>query len=88
MYYPISGLGLVICLGVLDGGEMLGRAKFGDKFMEGVVRVRGPVVDDYRLWDAKTSQNISLVEAKDVLGSDFGQGFSLYPFSEVVDYYN
>ena len=28
------------------------------------------------------------VEAKDVLGSDFGQGFGLYPLSKVVDGYN
>ena len=64
---------------------MLGCTKICDEFVEGLIRELGPVVGDYRLWDTEASQNISLVEVKDVLGSDFGQGFGLYPLSEVVD---
>ena len=52
---------------------MLGRAKFGDEFLEGVVRKLGSIVGDYHLWDAKVSEDISFVEANDVLASDFGQ---------------
>ena len=87
-YHPVGSLGLAVGLGVLDGCEMLGRTKLCDKFVEGVIRELGPIIGDYRLWDAETSHNISLVEAKDVLGNDFGQGFILYPLSEVVDRYN
>ena len=66
---------------------MLVRAKFCDEFVEGVIRELGPVVGDYHLWDAKTSQNVSFIEASEVLGSDFGQGFGFYAIGEVVDRY-
>ena len=57
---------------MLDKCEMLGCTKLRDEFVEGVIHGLGPVVGDYRLWNAETSQNISFVEAKYVLGSDFG----------------
>ena len=59
---------------------MLGGAQFGDKFLKGVVRELVPVVGDYRLWDAKESEDISFIEAKDILDGDFGQSFGFYPF--------
>ena len=86
-YHLVGSLGLAVGLGVLDRGEMLGRAKFGDELMEGVVSELGSVFDDYRLWDAKANEDISFVEVKDVLGSDFGQGFGFYLLGEVVDHY-
>ena len=66
---------------------MLSCAKFGNEFLKGAVRELGPVVGDYRLWDAKTSEDISFVEAKDVLGGDLGQSFAFYPLGEVFDRY-
>ena len=78
---------MAVCLRVLDRGEMLDLAKFGDELMEGVVCELGLVVGDYRLWDAKTSQDISFVEVKDVLGRDLCQDFGFYPLGEVVDRY-
>ena len=72
---------------MLDRGEVLGRAKFGDKILEGVVRELGSIIDDYRLWDAKASEDISFIEAKDILGGDFGQSFGFY-LGEVVDRYD
>ena len=73
---------------MLDIGEVLGGAQFGDEFLKGVVRGLGPVVSDYRLWDAKASEDIYFIEAKDVLGGDFGQSFGFYPFGEVIDCYD
>ena len=46
-YHPVGSLGLAVGLGVLDGGEVLGRAKFCDEFMEGVIRELGSVIGDY-----------------------------------------
>ena len=34
------------------------------------------------------SEAISFIEAKDILGGDFGQSLNFYPFSEVVDRYD
>ena len=53
-----------------------------------MVRELGPVFTNYRLWDAKASEDISFIEAKDVLGGDFGQSFDIYPFGEVIDRYS
>ena len=44
--------------------------------------------DTAQRWDAKPSEDISFIEAKDVLGSDFGQSFDFYPFGEVVNHYD
>ena len=73
---------------MLDRGEVLGGAQFGDEFLKGVVCDLSPVVGDYCLWDAKPSKDISFIEAKDILGGDFGQSFSFYPFGEIVDPYD
>ena len=73
---------------MLDRGEVLGGAHFCDEFLKGVVCEPSPIVGDYLLWDDKPSEDISFMEAKDVLGSDFGQSFDFYPFGEVVDRYD
>ena len=67
---------------------MLGGAQFGDEFLKGVVCELSLVVGDYLLWDAEPSEDVSFIEAKDVLGDDFGQSFGFYPFGEVVDCYD
>ena len=66
---------------------MLGGAQLGNKFLKGVICELSPISSDYRLWDDDSSEDVSFVEAKDVLGSDFGQSFGFYPFGEVVDDY-
>ena len=73
---------------MLDRGEVLGGAQFGDKFLGGVVYELGPVVGDYRSWDAKASEDIPFVEVEDVLGGDFCQSFCFYPFGKVVNRYD
>ena len=65
---------------MLDRYEVLGGAQFCDEFLKGVVCELSPVVSDYHLWDTKPSEDISFIEAKDILGGDFGQSFGLYPF--------
>ena len=79
---------MAVYLGMLDRGEVLGGAQFGDEFLKGVVCELSPVVDDYILWDAKASEDIPFVEAEDILGGDFCQSFYFYPFGKVVDRYN
>ena len=67
---------------------MLGGAQFGDEFLKGVVCELSPVVGDYHLLEAKPSEDIYFIEAKDILGGDFGQSSGFYPYGEVVDRYS
>ena len=75
-------------MGMLDRGKVLGGAHFGDEFLKGMVHELGPVVGDYLLGDAKAIEVISFIEAKDILGGDFGQSFGFYQFGEVADCYD
>ena len=47
-----------------------------------------PIIGDYHLRDAESSEDVSFVEAEDVLGGDFGQSLGFYPFGELVDRYD
>ena len=51
---------------------MLGGAQLGDEFLKGLICELGLVVGDYCLYDVEPSKDVSFVEAKDVLGGNFG----------------
>ena len=72
---------------MFDRGEVLGGAQLGNKFLKVRICELVPVVDDYCLWDTEPSNDVSFIEAKGILGGNFSQCFSLYPFGEVVDGY-
>ena len=63
---------------------MLFGTEFGDEASEALVGELGTVIYNQRLRDSKSGENVSFVEAEDVMGGDFRKGLGLYPLCKVI----
>ena len=67
---------------------MLFGIEFGDEASEALVGELGTAICNQRLRDSKSGEDVSFVEAKDVMGGDFREGLDLYPFCKVIQGHN
>ena len=58
---------------MLDRGEVLGGAQLGNKILKGLISEMSTVFGGYRLWNYESSEDVSFVEAGEVLGCNLAR---------------
>ncbi|KAK2457069.1 protein NYNRIN [Trifolium repens] len=69
---------------MLDRSEVLGYSQRSEEFSEFFISELCAVVCYYRMWNAKSGEDIPFEETEYVKGCDFCKWFCFYPFGEVV----
>ncbi|MCI47353.1 hypothetical protein A2U01_0068594, partial [Trifolium medium] len=74
--------------GVFDGCKVLLCVNCDEKLAKLLIRELRSVIYNHDLRNPKPSKYVSLEKAEHVESCYVGEGFSLYPFGEVIDSYD